>query len=296
MFAFALAAPASAQTDQKPQYGGSLEVGTVYVTLSALSFDPADWNWKLNHDTGNYLRAIVRRRPVESPARNGGKYPFYADAYLPSDAIRGELAESWEWKQNPLRVEINLRKGVMFPDKPGVMAARELVADDVVFSLQPPRQEPEEDGRLFRPSRQGRSHRHAHRRVQLQELQRRVGLPLRLGLLLRRSIPKEVADAGAGNWKNVNGTGPFMLDRLRAGQFQHLRQEPELLGQGEDRRRRVQAAVRRQGRLSHHQGRGDLPHRAAHRQARHSRKHPLVGGRRAEKERAAAAVVEMAQR
>ena len=59
---------------------------------------------------------------------------------------------SWEWKQNPLRVEINLRKGVMFPDKPGVMAARELVADDVVFSLQPPRQEPEEDHRLFRSS------------------------------------------------------------------------------------------------------------------------------------------------
>ena len=24
-------------------------------------------------------------------------------------------------------------------------------------------------------------------------------------------VPKEVADAGAGNWKNVNGTGPFML-------------------------------------------------------------------------------------
>ena len=24
-------------------------------------------------------------------------------------------------------------------------------------------------------------------------------------------MPKEVADAGAGNWKNVNGTGPFML-------------------------------------------------------------------------------------
>ena len=36
------------QAPAKPQYGGSLEIGTVYVTLSALSFDPADWNWKLN--------------------------------------------------------------------------------------------------------------------------------------------------------------------------------------------------------------------------------------------------------
>ena len=24
-------------------------------------------------------------------------------------------------------------------------------------------------------------------------------------------VPKEVADAGAGNWRNANGTGPFML-------------------------------------------------------------------------------------
>ena len=35
-----------------PKSGGTLEIGTVYVTLSALSWDPADWNWKHNHDTG----------------------------------------------------------------------------------------------------------------------------------------------------------------------------------------------------------------------------------------------------
>eukprot|EP01034_Spumella_vulgaris_P012206 gene12206-15546_t len=115
-----LAAPALAQ--EKPKYGGTLEVGTVYVTLTALSFDPADWNWKLNHDTGNYLEQLFAA-DLSKSVRNGGKHPFYADAWLPSDAIRGELAESWEWKQNPLRVEVKLRKGVMFPEKPGVMAA-----------------------------------------------------------------------------------------------------------------------------------------------------------------------------
>ena len=40
---------------------GTLEVGTVYVTLTALSFDPADWNWKLNHDTGNYLEQLFAK-------------------------------------------------------------------------------------------------------------------------------------------------------------------------------------------------------------------------------------------
>ena len=71
---------------------------------------------------------------LRSRKKIGGKHPFYADAYLPSDAIRGELAESWEWKKDPLRVEVRLRKGIMFPEKPGVMQSRELTAEDVVFA------------------------------------------------------------------------------------------------------------------------------------------------------------------
>src|SRR4051812_2951540 len=125
-------ATAFAQTE-KPQYGGNLEVGTVYVTLSALSWDLADWNWKQNHDTGQFYEQLFAA-DLSKSVRNGGKHPFYADAWLPSDAIRGELAESWEWKENPLRVEIKLRQGVMFPEKPGVMASRELVAENVVFT------------------------------------------------------------------------------------------------------------------------------------------------------------------
>ena len=62
------AAPASAQSEQPPKPGGTLEIGTVYVTLSALSFDNADWNWKHNHDTGGGVRTAVRRRPVEIEA------------------------------------------------------------------------------------------------------------------------------------------------------------------------------------------------------------------------------------
>ena len=52
-----LVGPAAAQTE-KPLYGGALEIGTVYVTLSALSWDPADWNWKLNHDTGQFCQQL----------------------------------------------------------------------------------------------------------------------------------------------------------------------------------------------------------------------------------------------
>ena len=40
-----------AQDKANPQYGGTLEIGSEYPTLSALSWDPADWVWKLNQDT-----------------------------------------------------------------------------------------------------------------------------------------------------------------------------------------------------------------------------------------------------
>src|SRR5215471_19377326 len=88
--------PGLAQSEQPPKPGGTLEIGTVYVTLSALSWDNADWNWKHNHDTGQVYEQLFAA-DLSKSVKNGGPYPFYADAWLPSDAIRGELAESWEW-------------------------------------------------------------------------------------------------------------------------------------------------------------------------------------------------------
>src|SRR5436305_11346014 len=118
------AAAASAESAEKPKYGGSLEIGTVYVTISALSFDPADFNWKLNHDTGLFYEQLFAA-DLSKSRKNGGRFNFIPDAWLPSEAIRGELVEKWEWKQDPLRVEMKVRKGVYFPEKPGIMKKRE---------------------------------------------------------------------------------------------------------------------------------------------------------------------------
>ena len=232
------AARHAAENGDKPQYGGALEIGTVYVTLSALSWDPADWNWKLNHDTGLFYEQLFAA-DLSKSKQNGGKHPLHRRRLA---AVRRDPRRAGRELGVGARTRCasrsKLRKGVMFPEKPGVMKKRELTADDVVFTYNRLEQEPEEDRGLLRPRREGRGDRQAHRRLHLQGLHRRMGLPLRLGLLLGASMPKEVGDAGATNWKNVNGTGPLHADRLRAGQLQHLHQEPELLGQGEDRRRR----------------------------------------------------------
>ncbi len=119
---------------QKPQYGGALSVANVYYTISPLTFDTADMAWKINQDTGLVYEQLMVA-DLSKAKRNGGKHPFVSDSFIPPDGLKGELAEKWELKQNPWRLEVQLRKGIMWPAKEGVMAARELVADDVVYSF-----------------------------------------------------------------------------------------------------------------------------------------------------------------
>jgi peptide/nickel transport system substrate-binding protein len=199
---------ALAQVD-KPQYGGTLEIGTVYVTISALSWDLADWSWKQNHDAGQVYEQLFAGNLAKAK-RNGGKYPFIADGWLPSDAIRGELAESWQWKEKPLRLEVKLRKGVMFPDKPGVMPSRELTSADVVFSYtrldKSPKKIPTWFDHIEKVDATDKYTVLFSFKEFNAEWDYRFGWGTYSGIM-----PKEVADAGAANWKNVNGTGPFML-------------------------------------------------------------------------------------
>jgi peptide/nickel transport system substrate-binding protein len=201
---------ATAWADPAPQPGGTLQVITMFPGVPALSWDPADWNWKLMHDAGQIYEQLITA-DLSKAVRNGGKYRFIIDGWVPSDAMRGELAESWQLKDDPLRIEMKLRKGVMFPEKPGVMASRELTADDVVFSFEryakSPKRIPTFHDELV--AKVEASDRHT---VVFLLKKYNAEWEYRLGYGYYSAImPKEVAEAGAANWKHVNGTGPFML-------------------------------------------------------------------------------------
>ena len=199
----------AAEAQQKPQYGGTLEVATWFATLSALSWDPYDWNWKLNHDTGQFYEQLVAG-DLDKSVRKGGKYAYIIDAFLAPDSQRGELAEKWEWSDDPLSVTFHLRKGIMYPDKPGVMKSREFVADDVVFSFNRMRSSPKNIATYYDfLDRVEAKDRHTvvfHFKEFNAEWDYRIAWGFYTPV-----VPKEVIDAGPANWKNVNGTGPFML-------------------------------------------------------------------------------------
>lgn len=215
--------PAAAQAE-KVQYGGTLNIGTVFVTLTALSWDPGDWPWKFTNDTGLTYEQLFAA-DLSKAKRNGGRHPFVADAWLPSDAIRGELAESWQWKENPMRVEVKLRKGVMFPEKAGVMKARELTAEDVVFSYNRLDKSPKKIPTYFDHVQKVEAT-DKHTVVFTfnnynAEWDYRFGWGYYSGI-----IPKEVADAGAADWKNINGTGPFALTEYVQGNSSTFTRNP----------------------------------------------------------------------
>ncbi len=205
------------EADLTPQYGGSLNIGTVVVTLAALSWDPADWTWKSNHDTGA-VREQLFAGDLEKSVRKGGKFTFVAESYLPSEAWRGELAESWEW-EDPLTLVVHLRRGVMFPDKPGVMRARELVADDVLFSFDYVDQSPRRIATYF--DHIERLEARDDHTVVFHFNQFNAEWAYRFGYGYYSSIgPRELADVDPKDWRNVTGSGPFQLSRYVHGNSQ----------------------------------------------------------------------------
>ncbi len=210
LFATVLACVSTASSAEPPSYGGELNVGTVNVTISPLSWDPADWSWKSNHDYGNAREQLFAGDLTKSK-RNGGPYAFIADAYLPTASLRGELAESWEW-EGPLTLVIKLRKGIMFPAKPGVMEARELVAEDVLFSYrlidESPKRIPTYFDHIKKVEARDDHTVVFHLRHFNAEWAYRFGYGYYSGI-----NPKEMAEVDRKSWKNVTGTGPFQLER-----------------------------------------------------------------------------------
>ncbi|GAA5237014.1 ABC transporter substrate-binding protein [Verticiella sediminum] len=216
---------AGAQAAEAPQYGGKLEIINYYSTLSALSWDPADYVWKINHDAGHIYESLIAGDLGKASSR-GGSHTFQADAWLPPDVQRGELAESWEVKPDPWRVEIKLREGVMFPAKPGVMEARELTAEDVVYSLnrllKSPRAVPDYYSFVDRVEATG------PHTLTIFKHEYRSDWDYRLGYGYYSQIyPREVVEKGISDWRNANGTGPFRIANYTQGNFATYERNPD---------------------------------------------------------------------
>ncbi|MBA1146950.1 ABC transporter substrate-binding protein [Ectothiorhodospiraceae bacterium WFHF3C12] len=132
--AAALMSAGTAASAEEPQLGGELNIVTMYRTINPTTWDYQKWTWKANHD-GNQMDHLIRGDLDKGP-RGTDENSFVAQAYIPREHYEGDLAESWELKEDPLRLVFNIRKGVYWPAKEGVMERRELVAEDIVKNFE----------------------------------------------------------------------------------------------------------------------------------------------------------------
>ena len=210
----AAAAGAMAQAEP-PKYGGTLEIATPSTAVTTLSWDLADWQATLQtRDTGPFYEQLFAI-DINKAKSHGGPYSFTYTGWQPTDAMRGELAESWSWT-SPLVLEVKLRKGIKFPAKQGVMPEREFVADDVVYHFNRMNTSPKRtQGYYDHVDKVEAKDKHT---VVFKFNRFIADWDYRFGNGWFSGIqPKEVVDAGAGNWKNANGTGPFMLTNVVMG-------------------------------------------------------------------------------
>jgi peptide/nickel transport system substrate-binding protein len=142
------------------------------------------------------------------------------------------LATSWEVTQTPFGVVYHLRHGVMFTGNTKIgMAPRELTADDVAFHI----------NRLLTSSSIKSIYNSYIKSVTATDRYTVTILwssfysqwesPIGMDCGVQsRIIPPEVAAAGADNWKNASGTGPYIITDYVSGSYASYTRNPNYWG------------------------------------------------------------------
>jgi peptide/nickel transport system substrate-binding protein len=227
IFVFVPGAIAAALKTETPQYGGTLTILEKYPALNPISWDNASWVWKHAYDTGFYLEQLLAGDLQKGP-RGSKKYEFTENSWIPPEFVRGELLEKWEVKKNPLQIIFHLRKGVMWQDKPGVMKARELTSNDVVYSMnrlmKSPRAIQTQLDFIDRWEVVDKYTLIMHLKVWDADWQYRMGW----GVFTSIQPPEmEAAPGGAAKWENACGTGPYMITDYKEGHSQTYTKNPK---------------------------------------------------------------------
>ena len=87
-------------------------------TLSALSWDPADWNWKLNHDTGQFYEQLFAADLERASARAASIPSSPTPGCRPTPSA-ASWPRSWEWKREPAARRDQAAQGHHVPGEAG---------------------------------------------------------------------------------------------------------------------------------------------------------------------------------
>ena len=120
--------PTTGKVFTAPQYGGTLTIAKKDI------FNPtADPYYSTAHATHSMLHGVLEKLGIMDWATPMDEFDRTMFA-IPLFTLRGALAESWDISSDGLTYTFPIRKGVYFHDKPPVNG-RELTADDIVYNF-----------------------------------------------------------------------------------------------------------------------------------------------------------------
>lgn len=214
---------------QEPKYGGTLTVLHAHAGLEPQTWDPGESNWIVDPFTSPFLEKLVIGDFTKYGPGGTNQFPFTDMEFVPYGLRSPHLAESWELPDN-LNIIYHIRKGIMFANKPGVMASREMTANDVAFALDRLIKAPKQVAQGYYKYIESVTARDKSTVVvKMKQYDSNWSLPLSWGYFTE-IYPQEVVTAGISNWKNANGTGPFILKDYVSGSSLTFERNPNYWG------------------------------------------------------------------
>ncbi|MBE2242667.1 MAG: ABC transporter substrate-binding protein [Burkholderiaceae bacterium] len=182
------------------------------------NWDTTAWFWKTNPDA--FGMESMGRGNLKKGPRGSNEYGFNAGDFVPYQFVEGALAESWEVKQNPLRIQFNLRKGVNWQEIPGVMKARPLVAADVINNFKVMKAAPKNIKGFWEYVDRWEAPDDHTVVAYLSRWQADWDYQLLWGYYNGIQPPERLAlsNEQRAQWQTIAGTGPYRLANWRAGQ------------------------------------------------------------------------------
>ena len=209
---------AAAGADAGPQYGGTLTLG--YADTDPPTADTVEGRWPTTKFTSFVLDYLLTADLDKFGPRGSGEHDFTSPLSVPEEFTRAGVIEDWEITSNKLI--FRLRPGVQWAaiGKEHVMESREFVAEDIVFSLMRFWTAPNMgwlEANEFPDWLVGMYAEDKHTFVVEFKYFNAVWRG-RLGSGWANDLyAPEVVAAGAHDWNNLVGTGPFMVKEYVQG-------------------------------------------------------------------------------
>ena len=237
-----LAGPAAAQkyvTDPTtgkqvvaPSYGGTLTLP--YKLADIAPTDPF-------YDGGRptwWISGVNEKLAIADWAIDRDEFDF-SSYYYPFNVMTGRLAESWEISTDGRTITFHVRKGVHWQDKPP-MNGRELTADDVEFTFRRIKGwgkegVPLQQFDIFRMPIKSITATDKYTVVVKMEQPSLDAVPSFTTGTMAFILPPEVIEQHGDykDWRNLVGTGPFMLSDLVEGVSRTYIKNPDYWGYDE---------------------------------------------------------------